>query len=702
MKAANVFCLILAMSVSCSLFGCSGSDGNNTTTIQMGGAIQGKTLSLSNSVSTLAGTSLSVDGTGTAARLNAPVGVVTDGTNLYIADSSNNTIRKTVIATGVTTTFAGSPGSSGSVDGIGAAARFANPRGIATDGTYLFVTDWTAIRKIVISTREVTTLAGSSGNSGAADGIGAAAKFWGPEGITTDGTNLYVADAQNNTIRKVVISTSAVTTLAGFANSSGSDDGIGASARFNFPMGITTDGTNLFVADYLNHIIRKIVIATGSVTTFAGAATTPGWDDGDVTTARFWNPEGITFDGTNIYIADWSTNTIRKIVIATGIVSTIAGTAGISGSIDGTGAAARFNYPRGITTDGANLYVADSGNNTIRKIDPSSTSVTTLVGTTAESFGATDGIGTGAKFWGPEGITTDGKNLYVADTRNSVIRKIVISTGVVTTLAGTAGVSWPPVDGVGIAAAFNEPKGITTDGTNLYVADSGNNTIRKIVISTGVVTTLVGTAGTHGSADGVGSAASFEGPEGITTDGTNLFVTDRYNCTIRKISIATGEVTTLAGIAGPAGASDGIGSTARFYLPSSITTDKANLYVTDQGNNTIRKIVIATKVVSTIAGTAGVQGSVDGIGKAAKFHNPQGITTDGTNLYVSEGNSNNLIRKIIIATGEVSTLVGNTDGYGSADGIGSVAHFFNPDGITTDGFNLYVADSTNNTIRKIN
>ena len=330
-----------------------------------------------------------------------------------------------------------------------------------------------------------------------------------------------------------------------------------------------------------------------------------------------------------------------------------------------------------------------------------SNTVTTLAGSATDPSGSTDGIGTTAKFWGPEGITTDGTNLYVADTNNSVIRKVVISTKTVTTLAGTAGVSGF-ADGTGIAATFSMPKGITTDGTNLYVADSLNNTIRKIVISSGVVTTLAGTAGTHGSSDGVGSAARFEGPEGITTDGINLFVTDRYNFTIRKIAISTGEVTTLAGTAGPAGSNDGIGAAALFYLPTSISMDKANLYVTDQGNNTIRKIVIATRVVSTIAGTAGIQGFVDGIGAAAKFYNPQGITTDGTCLYVSEGNSNNLIRKIVIATGVVSTLAGNTDGFGSADGIGSIARFFNPDGITTDGFNLYLADSTNNTIRKIN
>ncbi len=177
---------------------------------------------------------------------------------------------------------------------------------------------------------------------------------------------------------------------------------------------------------------------------------------------------------------------------------------------------------------------------------------------------------------------------------------------------------------------------MATDGINLYVADTGNYTIRKIVISTGVVTTLAGSAGRFGSADGRGRTARFDWPVGVTTDGTNLYVTDTQNQTIRKIVIATGVVTTLAGTPGVAGCADGKGRAARFCGPVGITNDADNLYVVDTGNCTIRKIVISTGVVTTLAGEPGREGDADGTGIAARFDLPHGIATDGTNLYVTQ------------------------------------------------------------------
>ena len=328
---------------------------------------------------------------------------------------------------------------------------------------------------------------------------------------------------------------SGVSTLAGAAGFSGTTDGTGTTAQFNLPQGITSDGTNLYVADTSNHTIRKIVIATGAVTTLAGTAGSAGSTDGTGAAARFSSPAGITTDGTNLYVADTSNHTIRQIVISTGVVTTLAGTAGSANSTDGTGAAARFSYPAGITTDGPtglNLYVADAGNHTIRQIVISTGVVTTLAGT-AGSANSTDGTGAAARFNGPQGITTDGTNLYIADTVNHTIRQIVISTGVVTTLAGTAG-SASSTDGTGAAARFNGSQGITSDGTNLYVADTGNHTIRKIAAG-GVVTTVEGAAGTSGTTDGTLASARFNTPTGITTDGTSLYDTDAAKHTIRMI-----------------------------------------------------------------------------------------------------------------------------------------------------------------------
>ncbi len=334
----------------------------------------------------------------------------------------------------------------------------------------------------------------------------------------------------------------------------------------------------------------------------------------------------------------------------TGTTSTLAGTPGVVGSTDATGSAASFSHPYDITTDGINLYVADSGNNTIRKIVIATGVVTTLAGTPGV-VGSTDATGSTASFNFPQGITTDGKSLYLCDTNNNTIRKIVIATGVVTTVAGTAGTTGS-TDATGSAASFNMPYDITTDGANLYVADFGNKTIRKIVLATGAVTTLAGTAGVTGSTDATGPAASFNYPMGITTDGMNLYVADSGNDTIRKIVIATGAVTTVAGTAGTTGSTDATGSAASFNYPNDITTDGVNLYVSDTKNATIRKVVIATGVVTTLAGTAGTTGSTDATGPAASFNYPLGITTDGKRLYLCDVGlnmataGNNTIRSI--------------------------------------------------------
>lgn len=671
----------------------SSSTSSNPTiaSVLMGGAIQGMPLNISTSVSTLAGTSPGADGTGAAARFRNPNGIVRVDTNLYVADTINGTIRKIVIATGTVTTIAGTAGVTGSIDGIGMAARFYSPTGITSDGTSLYVTDRTSrtIRKIVIATGVVTTLAGGKTDvTGSDDGIGASARFYNPIGITTDGINLYVID--QSVIRKIVIATREVTTIAGKAGSAGNADGIGQDARFLSPMGIAIDGGNLYVADTQNQTIRKIILATNSVTTLAGTTGVIGKADGTGTSARFNYPESIAIVGANIYVSDAANKTVRKITIATGEVTTVINTAGLFGNND----AAIFLPVYAITTDGISLYVADSYSNVIRTHVLETGTVSILVGR-AETDTDIDGTGAAARFNAPEGIATDGTRLYVADTLNSSIRQIVISTGVVSTLAGATG-----INGSSSGETFSSPFGITTDGTNVYVTNFHNQTIRQIAIATGKATTLAGEDGVRGSADGIGKEARFFAPADITTDGKDLYVADSRNSTIRKISITTGTVTTLAGIANSNGSIDGIGATARFYNPLGIVTDGTHLYVVDAANNTIRKIVISTGLVSTLAGTAGIKGSVDGIGAAASFDEPVGITTDGTNLYVTE-QASHTIRKIVIATGTVTTLAGMAKVKGSVDGNGLVARFNRPNKITTNGYDLFVTDTDNNTIRKI-
>ena len=255
---------------------------------------------------------------------------------------------------------------------------------------------------------------------------------------------------------------------------------------------------------------------------------------GEVTTfaSGFSGPKGIVIVGSNIYVADTGNHRIRKIVISTGVVSTLAGS-GTAGFADGTGTAAKFYWPFGMETDGTNLYVADSSNTRIRKIVISTGVVTTLAG--SGSVGSADGTGTAARFSSLGHITIVGNNLYVADRGNHVIRKIVISTGAVTTIAGSAG-STGSTNATGTSARFNAPYGITSDGTNLYVADRSNHMIRKIVISTGAVTTLAGST-SSGSTDANGGLAFFKNPTGLTIDGTNLYVVDSNNHKIRKLDL---------------------------------------------------------------------------------------------------------------------------------------------------------------------
>jgi len=226
------------------------------------------------------------------------------------------------------------------------------------------------------------------------------------------------------------------------------------------------------------------VIDNGTVTTIAGtgSACTSNCDNATGTSAGFNGPIGITTDGTNLYVSEQTNHTIRKIVIATGVVSTFAGSAGSSGSTDATGTAARFSYPYGITTDGTDLYLADVGNHKIRKIVIATGAVTTLAGTgSACTSNCDNATGTSAGFNDPVGITTDGTNLYVADNDKHRIRKIVIDNGTVTTIAGTGSLCRTNCDNAtGTSAGFYGPLGITTDGTNLYVVDKVKNRIRKI------------------------------------------------------------------------------------------------------------------------------------------------------------------------------------------------------------------------------
>jgi streptogramin lyase len=633
---------------------------------------------------TLAGTSgaivNSADGTGSAAQFSAPRGVAVDSAgNVYVADGSNHTIRK-VTALGVVTTYAGTAGSTGIVSV--APARFSEPFGVATDSAgnvYVADTNNNAIRKIT-PTGTVTTLAGGNG-MGTTDGPGTSAKFSEPHDVALDSSgNIYVTDYMNHSVRKITPA-GVVSTLAGSAGNSGFTNGSGTAATFKSLQGITVDSAgNIYVSDAGNHAIRKIT-PSGTVTTVAGG-----------TAESFGEPRGIAVDAAgNLYVAD--SNAIKK-VTAAGAISIYAGSPSTKGTSDGTTTTARFSAPWGVAVDSANnVYVGDTLNNSVRKITPGGT-VTTLAGLAGRSS-SVDGKGTAARFEDPYAVATDGTYVYVADATDHSIRKIA-ADGTVTTLAGKAG-TFGSTDGSGTAALFNGPQGITADTAgNVYVADTGNSTVRKITAA-GVVTTLAGSAGQGGSTDGTGAAARFSSPYGIAVDSAGtVYVVDSNDNTLRKITPA-GVVTTLAGSPGAIGLTDGTGNAARFSVPFDVAVDGAgNIYVCDHGNSAIRKITPAG-VVTTLAGS-GSQGNTDGKGSAATFKFPAGIAADSSgNVYVAD-TDNQIIRRIT-PSGDVTTIAGST--VGSVDGVGTAASFYNPKDVAVDSSgNLYVADRGNHTIRK--
>jgi sugar lactone lactonase YvrE len=330
----------------------------------------------------------------------------------------------------------------------------------------------------------VTTLAGQVGVGGYADGAGNQAELRLPNSVAVDRAgNVYVADTGNNTIRKISPN-GVVSTLAGASGSHGSADGTGGEARFWAPFGVAVDGAGIvYVADMANNTIRKIT-PKGVVSTLAGLAGHPGSQDDIGAKARFRNPWGVAADDSgNVFVADLSNDAIRKITPA-GVVTTLAGQAGMTGSVDGAGSQARFNAPHGVATDHAgNVYVSDSANGTIRKITPGGV-VSTLAGLPRYS-GNTDGNGPEARFGNPQGLAVDKQgNIYVAETGNNTVRKIT-PTGVVTTLTGLAGTTGSSNgNAIGKDARFNSPGGVAVDSAgNVYVADTNNHTVRKIVLS---------------------------------------------------------------------------------------------------------------------------------------------------------------------------------------------------------------------------
>ena len=581
--------------------------------------------------------------------LSNPYGICIDstGTNVYIADTVANRIRRVVIATGV-------------VSIVASASFFNYTYGICIDptGTNLYFTEanGTKISKIVIATGISSVIAGDSYNQvfspAFRDGTGTDARFLFPTGICIDptGTNLYVADTGNKRIRKIVIATGEVTTIAG-SGIVGSVDATGTGASFRSPIGICIDplGTNLYVTDSEgNHKIRKITIPGAVVTTFAGAGTA-GYADGTGIAASFNNPTAICIDssGLNLYVSDTDNNRIRKIVVGTGVVTTFAGS-GVGGptSSDGAALLSPIPAPRGICVDftGSILYVNESGTNKVRKIGTTtvpSLTVGTNVGinTTTPQYnldvagninfsgslfnnGTPFTSGGGANpttvvgystpyFSNLDSITADTSgNIYVADNTIGIIRKL--TNGFMTTIAGAGSFGIAHADGTRFAAVFNNIAKIAYDSftQSLIIADAPN-IVCALKLSTGVVTTFVN---------------ALNGVTSVCADGSgNYYISDSayiYKVTPTNTSTIT-VPTIIAGSATLGYLNSFRGTSAKFRYISGLSLNAAKtiLYIAD-GNNVVRQLTLTSPfAVATVAGrlpaltdsTAFTNSSISGI-----------------------------------------------------------------------------------------
>ena len=736
-------------------------DGSGNVYVADAGNHRIRKVTATGEVTTLAGSGVAgdLDGNDTSAQFNSPIGVAVDAVgNVYVADFYNNRIRK-VTAEGVVTTLAGS--SQGYADGTGPSAQFYYPRGVALDASgnvYVADTYNNRIRRVTAE-GVVTTLAGS-GEAGYSDAAGTSAQFNAPYGVAVDAVgNVYVTDRVNFRIRKIVQGCPPILTL-GPATQDGltlqltgtvNPNGFATTSRFLYG----TNSTNL-------NLTSNVTLTPTNNGTNALAVTnviSSGLAVGQTYFYRLWasNVDGVaatvvasnTMLNTNANLSNlvtssgslspvFASSTTNYTVNVSNVVSYIRLTPTLADSnatvtVNGTnvvsGTASAWTALAVGTNQFTNLVTAQDGSTTktykVAVVRPamSLNLATASAGLTANGYRAesplaltlgfaptpgqvitlvnnTSGDAVTGTFTGlAEGATvttTYGGNTfrfaisYVGGTGNDIT--LTRAGGIsVFTLAGS-GVSGS-ADGPGATAQFYSPTGVAVDGSgNVYVADYNNNRIRKVTAA-GVVTTLAGSS--SGYLDATGTSAEFRYPSSVAVDGSgNVYVSDCGSHSIRKVT-AAGEVTTLAGSYGYA---DGPGASAQFKYPFGVAVDAlGNVYVADWGNYRIRKVTAAGDV-TTLAG-GGVASGMDGPGASALFGTITGVALDVSgNVYVADVGLNR-IRKVT-AAGDVTTLAGSSQGY--ADGPGASAQFNQPSGVALDAVgNVYVADRYNNRIRKV-
>jgi trimeric autotransporter adhesin len=651
-------------------------------------------------ITTVAGGWLPPDGAlaTTAPLLPSSVAVDSAG-NLYVADIGQSLVVRIDASTGQLTIVAGTgaPGYNG--DNIAAtSAELSYPSGVAVDSANnLYIADSSNNRVRKVSDGIITTIAGTGTAGYNSDNIAASsAELNGPNGVAVDSAgNLYIADSSNNRIRKV--SSGIITTVAGTGVGGYNGDNIApTSAELNRPSGVALDpANNLYIAD--GYRIRKV--SSGIITTVAGTGVGGYNGDNIAATSAELYPSGVALDSAgNVYIADIYNNRIRK--VSNGIITTIAGTGTNGYNGDNIAATSADLYePGGVAVDSANnLYIADTDNARVRKV--SNGIITTVAGTGVGGYNGDNIPATSALLAGPWGVALDSAgNLYIADPGNSRIRKV--SNRFITTVAGNGMAYYSGDDIAATSAALGEPNGVAVDSTgNVYIADTANNRIRKV--SNGIITTVAGNGCACYNGDNIAAtSAELAGPNGVAVDSAgNVYIADTANNRIRKIS--NGLITTVAGNGMAFYNGDDIAATsAALYFPMAVAVDSANnLYIVDWGNSRIRKV--SNGIITTVAGTGTAGYNGDNIAAAsAELNNPYGVAVDSANnLYIAD-TSNSRIRKV--SDGIITTIAGTgTAGYNGDNIAAASAELNGPSGVAVDSANnLYIADTRSNRVREL-
>jgi hypothetical protein len=677
----------------------------------------------------------------TSAEVANVNGIAVDGVdNLYLADSGNNRIRMVAAGTGIISTVAGSGSAGYSGDGAAAInALLRSPSGVSFDRAgNLFIADTSnnAIRKVAVANGVITTIAGdSSGNAGYAGDGGPAtsARLNAPTTVTVDSTgNVYIADSQNALIRKVNSSNQSISTFAGdgsICSPVNGDGGLAASAGFCYPTGVVLDGSsNVYIADSYSQRIREVtspvlpMTAGTSAPLFTAAANTyPGPQSVTVSAATPGASTYITMDGSTPTALSPGYNgpinvsgnvTIQALSIAPGylpsapvtaqytissppvsVISTIAGDGvNASSGLGGPAGNAEFGYLQGLAQDATgNLYLSDVVNNEVLTISAQTGAITILAGNGQAGYSGDGALAVNASLNYPSGLAVDpAGNVYIADSSNCVVRLVSVNSGAISTFAGSGQCGYAG-DGAGATAAqLNYPTGLALDSAgNLYIADGANSAVRMVAANTGVISTMAGNGTYADSGDG-GPAASAEVQEAVALafDGSgNLYIAEQ-NGRIRRVDAMTATITTVAGNGDMGYSGDnGPAKDAEISSPSIALDQAGNLYITSQPG-AVRMVAAGTGIITPVAGTGFPGFSGDGgTATVAELNDPVGVAVDKAgNLYIADAN-NYRIRKVIfppaaalpvfsLATGKY----GGTQTVAISDGsAGSVIYY------TTDG-----------------